>query len=280
MTDAKDEERSRGGEGASVSTVTEAALNADPAELKAAFERDGYVVFDPEIPEGVIDEAVADVEQGPRRRRLRFLRRKPEWDPGRAVDAWSVSDSVRRIATAPRVIDLLRTLYGREPKPFQTLNFRVGTQQPAHADSVHFNTDPPGFMCGVWVALEDIDMDCGPLVYYPGSHRLPAVTPEDVGIEIAPGQSEVAHDEYEARYEPYVRELIEREGLEPHYATVPKGHALVWATDLLHGGSPVRVPGRTRRSQVTHYFFEGARLWTPLLSADGHVAWRDAPEIR
>ena len=32
---------------------------------------------------------------------------------------------------------------------------------------------PEGFMCGVWVALEDMDMDNGPLVYYPGSHQLP-----------------------------------------------------------------------------------------------------------
>ena len=68
---------------------------------------------------------------------------------------------------------------------------------------MHFNTEPPGLMCGVWVALEDIDMDCGPLVYYPGSHRLPPVTPEDVGIEIAPGQTEVPHDEYQARYREY-----------------------------------------------------------------------------
>ena len=32
---------------------------------------------------------------------------------------------------------------------------------------------PEGFMCGVWVALEDMDMENGPLVYYPGSHKLP-----------------------------------------------------------------------------------------------------------
>jgi len=28
-------------------------------------------------------------------------------------------------------------------------------------------------MCGVWLALEDIDADNGPLIYYPGSHRGP-----------------------------------------------------------------------------------------------------------
>jgi ectoine hydroxylase-related dioxygenase (phytanoyl-CoA dioxygenase family) len=28
-------------------------------------------------------------------------------------------------------------------------------------------------MCGVWVALEDVDAGNGPLFYYPGSQRLP-----------------------------------------------------------------------------------------------------------
>jgi ectoine hydroxylase-related dioxygenase (phytanoyl-CoA dioxygenase family) len=36
-------------------------------------------------------------------------------------------------------------------------------------------------MCGVWVALEDIDMGNGPLIYYPGSHRVPEVTMKELG---------------------------------------------------------------------------------------------------
>jgi Phytanoyl-CoA dioxygenase (PhyH) len=246
---------------------------------RTAFERDGYLIFDPGLPAKVLDEAVADVEQGPRRRWLPFMHRPPAGDSGRATDAWAVSPSVKQIALAPAVLDLLRTLYGREPRPFQTLNFRLGTQQRTHADAVHFDTEPPELMCGVWVALEDVDMDCGPLVYYPGSHKLAQVTPSDVGIAIEPGQQAVSHEEHEERYEPFVEQMIEREGLQPRYGTIQKGQALVWAANLLHGGSPVRVPGRTRRSQVTHYFFEGSRLWTPLLSTTDHIAWRDAPTI-
>lgn len=255
------------------------ASNSQSQAQRADFERDGFFIFDPQLPERLIDAAVTDVEQGPRRRRPPFQRRPLGGPPGRATDAWVQSRNVKRIALWPAVLTVLRNLYGREARPFQTLNFRVGTQQPAHADSVHFDTDPPELMCGVWVALEDVDMDCGPLVYYPRSHRLPQVTPSDVGIEVADDQATVDLDEYEARYEPYVQTLIQREGLEPLYATVPKGHALVWHANLLHGGSPVRVPGRTRRSQVTHYFIEGSRLWTPLLSTPGHRAWREAPEI-
>lgn len=243
------------------------------------FERDGLLIFDPEISDKTIDRAIADVELGPTSRWLPFARRNPPSDVGRVTDAWSTSASVKKIALAPAVLEVLRTLYGREAHPFQTLNFKFGTQQRPHADAVHFNTEPPGFMCGVWVALEDIDADCGPLVYFPGSHKLPYASPSEVGIEIQQSQEAVSQEEYEAHYEPYIERLIEREGLEPRYATLDKGQALVWATNLLHGGSPVRVPGRTRRSQVTHYFCEGSRLWTPLLSTDDDKVWREAPRI-
>ena len=54
---------------------------------------------------------------------------------------------------------MLFSLYGREPFPFQTLNFPYGSRQHYHSDAVHFNSLPKGFMCGVWVALEDIHED-------------------------------------------------------------------------------------------------------------------------
>ena len=149
-------------------------------------------------------------------------------DANRVGDAWVVSDHVKEIALAPRVIELLRVAYGREPRPFQTLNFRLGSEQRPHSDAMHFNSDPSGFMCGVWVALEDIGPEQGPLVYYPGSHKLDEVTMGDVH----------ANEAAAGNYEDFVQAVIEREGLEPHTATLRKGEALLWSSNLLHGGSP------------------------------------------
>ena len=78
-------------------------------------------------------------------------------DWARIQDAWLGSRNVRAIARAPRVLSILRGLYDRKPRPFQTLNFRVGTEQAPHSDTLHFNSKPSGYMCGVWVALEDIE---------------------------------------------------------------------------------------------------------------------------
>lgn len=131
-----------------------------------AFAREGYLVFDPEIPEEILEGAVSDAErQFPSRFGWLPIRRTAGLpDLGRFTDAWRRSENVRRIALAPVTLRVLRDLYRREPRPFQTLNFRFGTQQLAHSDAVHFNTEPRGLMCGVWVALEDVDMDNGPLV--------------------------------------------------------------------------------------------------------------------
>ncbi len=98
-------------------------------------------------------------------------------------------------------------------------------------------------MCGVWVDLEDMDMDNGPLIYFPGSHKLPELRMQDAGL---PGSS----DHY-PEYEKMIAEQIGRHRLQPEYMS------------------------RTRHSQVTHYFFEGCRYWTPMLSDEQHTTWRE-----
>jgi ectoine hydroxylase-related dioxygenase (phytanoyl-CoA dioxygenase family) len=235
------------------------------------FERDGYLVIEEAVaPEALLDAIVEA---------LRNLYGKPlhERDGvvyyrNRIQDAWRIDEHVKALALAPRVLALLQDLFGRKPLPFQTINFRIGSQQKAHSDALHFNSEPEGFMCGVWVALEDVDMDNGPVVFYPGSHRLPFVSMADAGLE--------ANESSYGDYERHIEQLIQRDGLEPRFATIEKGQALVWAANLLHGGSPQPDRTRSRHSQVTHYFFEGCRYWAPMVSEGDDVRWREPVWIR
>jgi ectoine hydroxylase-related dioxygenase (phytanoyl-CoA dioxygenase family) len=237
----------------------------EPAQADR-FERDGYLVLESiDVDERHLDAIVSELAG--------LFGRPPRNEGGvmyfrnRIMDAWKINAHVKALALAPSVLAVLEQLYGRGPLPFQTINFRTGTQQAAHSDSMHFNSLPPGFMCGVWVALENIDMDNGPLVYYPGSHRLPEVTMHELGLRSD-------KEDYEG-YERHVAELIEREGLEPEYGLLKKGQALVWASNLLHGGATQTNRDRSRHSQVTHVFFEGCRYYTPMRSDSDHVHWRD-----
>lgn len=193
----------------------------------------------------------------------------------RAQDAWRDNPDVRRIAVNERILQLLAAVYGRAAFPFQTLNFPVGTQQHVHTDSVHFSSMPERWMCGVWVALEDIDAEVGPLVYYPGSHKWPIYVNEHIG-HVHRGSTN------QSVFEPMWRRLLEVHGTRPERLLVPAGTALIWAANLLHGGDEHRDRKRTRWSQVTHYYFEGCAYYTPMDSdpALGSIRFREPLDIR
>jgi hypothetical protein len=185
---------------------------------------------------------------------------------------------VRRIAVNDRIIALLTTLFGRKAWPFQTLNFPVSTQQHFHTDSVHFSCVPERFMCGVWVALEDVGPTQGPLVYYPGSHKWPIYTNEH--IRYCANTSENAPTQ--ALYEPLWVELVRAHGIRPAHFHARKGQALIWAANLLHGGERQSDPNLTRWSQVTHYYFDDCTYYTPMRSDPiyGKIAFRVPEDIR
>jgi ectoine hydroxylase-related dioxygenase (phytanoyl-CoA dioxygenase family) len=144
---------------------------------------------------------------------------------------------------------------------------------------MHFNSDPPGFMAGVWVALEDMDLDNGPLVYYPGSQRLSFAEYSDVGFDATSDQ----YESYEAfiadrnrHYEEWVAQQIRDHGYRAQYGTISRGQALIWSANLLHGGSEMRDTSRTRHSQVTHYLFEGSKgYYTPMRTEGDTQAWTE-----
>lgn len=180
----------------------------------------------------------------------------------RVQDAWTFDEDVRAIAANGGMLDLLEKLYGRRPFPFQTLNFPVGTQQAAHSDSVHFSSLPERFMCGVWLAMEDIHPDAGPLFYYPGSHRWPIVSNLMIGRRGHGSSLSSAQDPYGAAW----TALRDAYGATQEKFLARKGQALIWCANLLHGGSPQADPRRTRWSQVTHYFFDDCIYYTPAFS--------------
>lgn len=180
----------------------------------------------------------------------------------RIQDAWQYHDDIKSIATNPKIIALLSKLYGKQAFAFQTLNFPVGTQQHVHTDSIHFSSVPERYMCGVWVALEDINPDAGPLVYYPGSQKWPILYNEMLGKRVGKTNYKLAQEPYE----PIWREMVKNSGIQPETFCAKKGQALIWAANLLHGGSPQINPELTRWSQVTHYYFEGCSYYTPAFS--------------
>ncbi len=196
----------------------------------------------------------------------------------RVQDAWYRSPAVRKLAAWPEVRRLLRAAYGRDPFPFQTLNFRQGSQQHLHSDTIHFHSAPERFMCGVWIALEDVRREAGPLAYLKGSHKLPVLTMRGVGVN----SPEPGYEDYVRSYVPRFDEAMETAQLPLEWAVIPKGWAFVWAANLAHGGSPIQDPGSTRRSLVVHHYFEDCLYYTPMHSDEpgGRLHMRLPPDVR
>lgn len=209
-----------------------------------AYAHDGYVILD-----------LTEEEFALHAHSIRATLEEPLRTQDRIQDAWKTLPAARSLATIPRVLSLLQTMYGRRPIPFQTLHFHKGSQQKTHSDALHFHTIPARFMCGVWIALEDVDDTNGPLHVYPGSHRLPVWELHDFGLS-----SE--NDSY-AFYEDAMHRWIVEQQLQKKVLHVKKGQAVIWAANVLHGGEPITNFERTRWSQVTHYVFENCLAYSP-----------------
>lgn len=234
-------------------------------DIAIALNRRGYAVFD--FPDAMLGARIERIKANLAPRYTIDLTSPDSvkaQDNQRVQDAWRFDEDVRAIAVNAEVLELLGKLYGRRAIPFQTLNFPVGTQQHFHSDSIHFSSQPERFMCGVWLALEDIHADAGPLEYCPGSHTWPIVT------NLAIGQRRWADRSGgpQTPYEPVWRELIAASGNGVERFLARKGQALIWAANLLHGGSRQADPTRTRWSQVTHYYFEDCIYYTPAYSEE------------
>ncbi|WP_404712291.1 phytanoyl-CoA dioxygenase family protein [Sphingomonas sp. MMS24-J13] len=253
-------------------------LSVEEREIAVALNRDGYAVFD--FPDIEIDARIARIRKD--------LAPKLGIDDddktsskfggvGRIQDAWQFDADVQAIAANPKVLDLLSRLYGRRAFPFQTLNFPVGTQQHLHTDAVHFSSIPQRFMCGVWLAMEDIEADAGPLSYVPGSHKWPILDNAMIGRRGA----DQTHGSAQTPYHDAWNALVAEHNIPAKSFLARKGQALIWCANLLHGGSVQNNPNLTRWSQVTHYFFDDCVYYTPAFSDEflGRLALRNLVSI-
>ncbi len=214
------------------------------------FERDGFMVLEGVYPEAETQALNAEVDD-------LLAKGKAGYNfTGRKIfNLWEISKLAdERFFRNPELLPLLSFLMGKKAVPFQSLNFTLGSEQRMHSDSIHMTTEPPGYLIATWTALEDVEEGCGPLAYYPGSHRLPFVSTQD--YDSGNSKFTIGHDS-NRRYEDKIAALIAEKGLEKQTFLPRRGDVLIWHANLLHGGSPITRPGATRRSMVCHYYAEG-----------------------
>jgi ectoine hydroxylase-related dioxygenase (phytanoyl-CoA dioxygenase family) len=229
-------------------------IEAFLAEVKDIWERDTPIencVINRVTMDGTFHPSVphATLAALPREKRMQ-VRRDSNYTLG---DIHTSSKAVARMFHNPRVVALSSLIFDGPAVPTYTLYFDKGSQQQIHQDAAVFHVFPPNNFIGVWIALEDISPDCGPLVYYPGSHKEPMWSefPNYPQTNLRTGPPELF-----AKCDAYLAEIAKRH--ERKQALLKKGQALFWHGMLLHGGDKVNNPALTRQSLVIHVMKEGA----------------------
>jgi hypothetical protein len=165
------------------------------------------------------------------------------------------SPLLKNIGDDEKLKKLLSTLLNGNAVLFQSINFLMGSEQATHSDSIHMTTYPLGGLLGVWIALEDITEENGPLHYYPGSHKLPYYLNSDYNNE---GNFFCIGNKSYSKYEKMMQQKISELNLSKKKFLAQKGDLLIWHANLFHGGEKHIDKTKTRKSMVFHYFKEDA----------------------
>lgn len=220
-------------------------LQAYPT-MRQQFVEGGYATWPQLISEDEANAICSEVNQLIDQGALSF-----NYTGTKIMDAWQQVSSIRELAKSERITTVLSSLVGAPVEPFQTIYFEKGSEQAAHSDYFHMTTYPDFGLIAIWIALEPIHSENGPVFYYPGSHQWPPVFNKDLPLK----ENQLFLDANPNRcYETHLNRVIEKSGIEPETFVANTGDALIWHANLVHGGSKQIDPLATRRSLVIHYF--------------------------
>lgn len=249
--------------------VAAGSLTAEQASVCRKWESDGYVVLEKAIEPAMLDGAWKAYLDAIAAARLVLDAEPKSADdphPGRYLNPHNMVPELRQLMDHPAIGSWVECFLGRPPVPYQTITSHKGSEQGLHSDAIHMTTYPRGYLAAAWIAFEDLHPDCGPLVFYPGSHRAPFLSSRQVGIELEDFQRR-GYALFQERYEPAVLRLVAQRKLEPRTFAARKGDVLLWHSNLVHGGSVRRDVRQSRKSMVVHYFGRGAICYHDLSGA-------------
>ena len=256
-------------------------LNDEDLSIAKNYNKYGYVIIDLNLDDTFIQLINNDINNKVSEGKIKKNPKIYHYNESpRIVEAWKFSKNIAKLSLNRLVIEKLQMLYDRKPVAISSLNFIKGTEQPLHSDYMHFSTIPEKFLAGAWVALEDTNSNNGPLLVVPKSHKLPIIDFKSLRLDLP--NSMISLKECYSVYEDYVKSVIIANNLETKEIHLKKGQTILWAANLLHGGTKTLDNTLTRKSQVTHYHFEKCEYYyNPGFSDpfNSNYALRDIEEL-
>jgi phytanoyl-CoA hydroxylase len=245
----------------------------DMAEKLKGWEQNGYTVLENIIPSEMIDKFWGDFQElvhHPEKYELSVRIDRDEFLPnqqrdikefpkeallGKYVkinDFHNSSVAGKKLMTHPSITAFLEAIFNQQVVVMQSLIFMYGSQQPSHQDFPWVTAKIPSHLAAAWIALEDIQIDSGPLYYYIGSHKMPKFN-FGTGILHRPDSTKSPLE-----FAEYLDQTSEKMNYPKETLLIKRGDVLIWHSALAHGGSMITNPEQTRKSFVCHYSTEKA----------------------
>ena len=205
-------------------------------------EKDGYAIIPSFLSDSLIDECLNEL----------YIKNK-FYD--KVIDAWKDIDIIGKIAFYKNIY---RDLYEHKMVPIKTFNYYKSSVQDLHAEQILLcseNEEKNTFGL-LWIAFEDITMENGPLIFYPGSHKFPFYNMQDLDLK-------------PSKYEDYTKKInliIQKSNMKPIYGLIKKGDALLLHPNLIYGELQPKSNEMTRKSMLIYYFSKYSKFWIPLIS--------------
>ena len=226
-----------------------AQLDKKTQESLLKWSQNGFVVLESFFQTEEIDLINKEVEN-------LLKTKKIKWSENRILFAIKKSKLLKSVATFPKLKNCIELIMGKEMDLFQSLNFYESSQQRTHSDSIHMTTFPQGNIIAVWVALQDVGPEDGPLHYYPGSHKLPYIMNKDFdNLSSTLKLGDQSYLDYENKIDQIIKENTQ---LKKEVFLPKKGDVLIWHANLLHGAEAKINPKASRKSMVFHYYASDA----------------------
>ena len=209
------------------------------------YSKNGYLILKNYLTDTTVNAINLEIDNLLNAGKIKFVQRN------KLMFVLNKSPLIKNVGEDPKLKELLNALLNDSAVLFQSINFITGSEQHTHSDSVHMTTFPLGGLLGVWIALEDITDENGPLHYYPGSHLLPYYLNPDYNNV---GNKWLIGNKNYTAYEEMLEAKVKEQKLQKLVFKANKGDILIWHANLTHGGEPHINKNLTRKSMVFHYY--------------------------
>lgn len=162
------------------------------------------------------------------------------------------SNAAMKLTKASQVLRMCSLILDEPAVLLNSIGLKYSSQSGLHQDLCAYHIHPANRLVGGWLAAENVNPKAGPLLVYPGTHRVPMWP----GWNNYP-QTNLRTCHLETRYAEtaYLTEAVK--GITPVPILLNKGDVMLQHSLLIHSAAKIEDKSATRYSMVLHYGAKG-----------------------